>query len=124
MIKKYIYFLPSIIIMSVVFYLSSLSSTGIGGSLTKQFLIHKALHVFVYGLLSASFNFALSKSANQTRQQIIPKSIIFAYIYGITDEVHQSFVSGRGGKFTDTLFDLSGALLGVWIYRQIQKLRC
>lgn len=122
MIKKYIYFFPSVLIMSIIFYLSSLNSTGIGGSPIRQFLIHKTLHVFIYAFLSSSFSFALTKSTNLAERKINQKSIIFTYIYGISDEIHQNFIAGRGGKFTDTFFDLTGAIVGIWIYRQIQKL--
>ncbi len=107
--------------MSIIFCLSSLPSTGIGGSPVEQFFIHKTLHIFVYALLSVSFNFALAKNNNLTHKKTNQKSVLLTYVYGVTDEIHQYFVLGREGKFTDTLFDLFGALIGVWIYRQFTK---
>ncbi len=117
MIKKITYFLPSILIMSTIFFLSSRYSTGIGGSLTQQFIIHKSLHIFVYSLLGASLLYAFFKISAKFDRQAQILSVLFTYIYGITDEIHQSFVPGREGKFTDTLFDLAGALLGLYLYK-------
>jgi len=117
MFKKIVYFLPSILIMSVIFYLSSLTSTGIGGSLTVQFLIHKSLHLLVYSVLSISFYFALSNTTSKNKAHIKTISIFLSFLYGIIDEIHQSFVPGRGAKFTDTLFDLAGSLLGLYLYK-------
>ena len=121
MIKKYIYFLPSLLIMSTIFYLSSLPSTGIDGTKVEQFLIHKTFHIFVYASLSASFYFALNKSNQKPIKNISTSSLVFTYLYGVSDEIHQYFIPGRGAKFTDTLFDLFGAFLGILIYRQLIK---
>ncbi len=120
MIKKIFYFLPSIAIMSIIFYLSS-GSTGIGGTQVEQFFIHKTLHILVYAGLFASFYLALKHTCTKPTKQRVSMSILFTYIYGITDEIHQYFVPGREAKFTDTLFDLFGALLGIWLYRQFTK---
>lgn len=117
MIKKITYFLPSVLIMSIIFFLSSRSSTGIGGSLTQQFIIHKSLHIFVYSLLGASFLYGFFKTSAKFDRHSQILSVLFTYIYGIADEIHQSFVRGREGKFTDTIFDLVGALLGIYLYK-------
>ena len=122
MFKKIVYFLPSIFILSVIFYLSSLSSTGIGGSLTTQFLIHKTLHLLVYSSLSISFYFAFFKTTTKTFRQISALSILLTFLYGITDEIHQYFVPGRGAKVTDTLFDLLGAFIGIYFVRRTIRL--
>jgi len=121
MIKKFIYFLPSIVVMSIIFCLSSLPSTGIGGSLVEQFFIHKTLHVLVYSGLSISFYFALKNTCHSSTRQNLFMSILFTYIYGIGDEIHQYFIPGRGAKFTDTLFDLFGAIIGSFVFRFLQK---
>ena len=117
MIKKIVHFIPSILIMFLIFFLSSRSSTGIGGSRTQQFLIHKTLHIIVYALLSASFYYAFSTSTLVATKYIFILSVILTFLYGITDEIHQTFVPGRGGKFSDTLFDLIGAFLGTYLYQ-------
>lgn len=121
MTKKLVYFLPSLVIMSIIFYLSSLPSTGIGGNLTCQFIINKSLHIFVYSLLSISFCFGLSHTTTKTNKFIFIASIFFSYIYGLSDEFHQTFVDGRGGKFSDSFFDLGGAFIGVYLFDKYLK---
>lgn len=40
-------------------------------------------------------------------------AFLISAAYAVTDEVHQSFVPGRGGAVTDVLIDASGAALGI-----------
>jgi len=44
-------------------------------------------------------------------------SAIIAYIFGISDEIHQSFIPGRTAKFSDTLFDLFGIFIGFLVVK-------
>ncbi|MDQ6952495.1 MAG: VanZ family protein [Mariprofundaceae bacterium] len=50
-------------------------------------------------------------------------SVLFASIYGISDEFHQSFVVGRDADVWDWVADTTGASLMVWgLYRcQLRK---
>jgi len=108
-INKVIRFVPSIIWMSVIFYFSSRSTTGIGTNETDRFLILKSFHLIEYAILAGLLLFALYKN----------KLVIFiAYLYAISDEIHQSFVPGRTSRFRDTLIDLIGILIGVFIFEK------
>ena len=102
--KKIIKFIPAILWMSFIFYLSSRQTTGIGGdSYWLRFFILKSFHVIEYAILFILIYFALQK----------PKtSILISYLYGVSDEIHQYFVIGRTSRFRDTLFDLLGILIG------------
>ncbi|HOZ80972.1 MAG TPA: VanZ family protein [Candidatus Woesebacteria bacterium] len=102
--KKLIYFLPSIIWMCFIFYLSSQSTIGIGQTKTERFLILKTFHLIEYATLAIFLLFAF--------RRYLP-SALFAYLYALTDELHQRFVPGREGKFQDTLIDLLGITLGL-----------
>ena len=48
-------------------------------------------------------------------------SVVFSFIYAITDELHQTFISGRSGEVRDIVIDTIGALIGVLIYKYIRK---
>lgn len=37
----------------------------------------------------------------------------FCFLYACTDEIHQIFIPGRAGMFTDVLIDTSGSLCGI-----------
>lgn len=84
------------------------------------FIIRKAAHMFSYftlGLLSYWASLLVSK-----------KPFIWASIitvgYACLDEIHQLFVPGRSGQFTDVLIDSSGMLIGfilIYLYSRIKK---
>lgn len=42
-------------------------------------------------------------------------TLLLAYIYAGTDEIHQLFILGRSGELRDTFIDLCGAIIGVFI---------
>jgi VanZ family protein len=111
--KKIFRFLPSIIWMTFIYYLSSLQTTGISGTRTERFLILKTFHLIEYAALFIFLFFALKK--------YLP-SALTAYLYALTDELHQSLVPGREGKFQDTLIDLLGILLGLALLKIFLKI--
>ena len=79
-------------------------------------------HFIGYGLLGG---LALRAFADARWQGVHAGSawrgIVFASLYGITDEFHQSFVTGRTSTVDDWIADTAGAavavLLIVWIAR-------
>ena len=89
----------------------------LGGSPDKLILrynhnIRKAAHFSVYALLG----FCLTGVYHH--QKHIPTvfaAIATAALYAATDELHQSFVPGRGPQLTDVLLDTCGATLGTLI---------
>jgi VanZ family protein len=99
--------------MGVIFYFSSRQTTGIGGnSYWLRFAIFKTFHLIEYGILAVLLFFAFQK---------YKWSIILAYIYGLSDEFHQRFTPGRTSRLRDTLFDLAGILIGLFIFNRISK---
>jgi VanZ family protein len=109
--KKIFRFLPALIWMGIIFYFSSQQTTGIGGdSYWFRFFILKSFHLIEYAFLFILINFALNLKTN---------SVFIAYLYGVSDEIHQSFIPGRTSKFTDTLIDLLGILIGLLILKFI-----
>lgn len=46
-----------------------------------------------------------------------------SFLYACTDELHQLFVSGRSGQFTDVLIDTLGAFFGCLLLLIIRHLR-
>lgn len=80
-------------------------------ALTNHF-IRKAAHFTVYALLG----FCLTGLYHhQSRIPKAPAAIVTAALYAVTDELHQSFVPGRGPMLTDVLLDTCGAVLGVLV---------
>ena len=48
-------------------------------------------------------------------------TILLCFIYSLTDEIHQLFVSGRTGQIIDIIIDTMGAITIVLIYKYIIK---
>lgn len=103
-LPRFVRFVPAIIWMVFIFFLSSQSTIGIGETRTQRFLILKTFHLIEYAVLYVLIYFA----TNSTK-----KSIPLTYFYALSDEFHQSLVPGREGRFADTLIDFLGILIGV-----------
>lgn len=43
-------------------------------------------------------------------------------VYAATDEIHQLFVAGRAGRFSDVVIDSAGALLGVLVFALLVRI--
>lgn len=100
--------------MTVIFYFSSRSTAGvISTNPIDRFYIYKSFHLIEYAVLGILL-FLAAKKINI----IIP----IAYLYSCTDEIHQFFTPGRTGKFTDTLIDLLGIFIGLFVYQLIKRL--
>jgi VanZ family protein len=75
------------------------------------------LHFIAYALLGALF----LRAFNITRikhhlKLIIILSIILSSLYGISDEIHQSFVPYRTADIMDALADIIGSAFGVSVF--------
>jgi VanZ family protein len=110
MLKKIIKFIPSIIWMFIIFYFSSRSTTGIGTNQVDRFLILKSFHLIEYAILAFLLLLAITKNK---------LAVIVGYLYAVSDEIHQYFIPGRTGRFRDTLIDLIGILIGIFIFNKI-----
>lgn len=94
--------------MTIIYYLSSQSSTSLAPTYFWNYLANKAAHLFWYFLLSLSFYFATKN---------ISASILLTITYGISDEIHQTFVSNRTGRVTDVIIDgVAASFMGVFVY--------
>ena len=102
-----VYWILTIGYMGIIFYLSSLHNISLP-KLPKNF--DKVLHMCAYIPLAYLFYLSLRKSG--INKYIFMLAIIFASIYGITDEFHQVFVPGRDADVFDLLADAFGAFLG------------
>ncbi len=90
---------------TLVRILPRLSENGEGADLRKY------AHMGEYFLL-AVFSFGFFREV--TLERIPRKAFLFSltlnFLYACTDEIHQLFVPGRAGRFTDVLVDTAGTL--------------
>ncbi len=100
--------------MAVIFFFSTRQTADILPETVPHFIFFKSLHLIEYAILAILLFFALLKEK---------KTIIFAYLYALSDEIHQTFVAGRSGRFKDTFIDLIGIIIGLYILKQLRKIK-
>lgn len=72
--------------------------------------IRELMHFLEYLVLSFLVMNVLKQ--NNIKENIILVSIIFSFIYAVTDEIHQVFIPGRTFEYLDILLDTLGSILG------------
>ncbi len=73
-------------------------------------LLRKSAHVILFGTLGALiFLFLLTWKGDVLSRYLT--SLLLTLLYAVSDEIHQVFVAGRSGRFTDVLIDMGGALV-------------
>ncbi len=85
-------------------------------------IVRKNAHFFAYLILGVLVINGLNRSGMSGHKQIMLSTII-CILYAISDEVHQSFVPGRGPGVMDVLIDSAGAIVGIWMYRAVGRIK-
>jgi VanZ family protein len=111
------YRLPVVALCILIFWQSSYP-----GLISGTTFIHedKVLHFLAYGLLSILCARDLKAQKpfwSITKIKII--TIIFASLYGLSDEFHQSFVPSRFASTADFIADCAGSIVGCLFYLSI-----
>ena len=83
-----------------------------------QFPVRKLAHMSEYGVLAIliAFHFGTYLFAAGRPGRRLFLAWFAAAVYAAADEIHQLFVPGRSGQFTDVCIDAAGALLGVLVF--------
>jgi VanZ family protein len=98
--------LPPLLLMAVIFYLSAQPNLDSGlGSL--DLVARKLAHLAEYALLCLLYWRALAPGSGARRAALV--AFLLASAYAATDEYHQSFVETRNGSPVDWAIDTAGA---------------
>lgn len=139
--NKILRWIPAIIVMAVIFYMSGktggeskaqseglakliLDFLGIDYLMIKPLIrvLRKGAHFLLFAALGASIFYALY-GYKLKKRQIFLISVCFCLGYAASDELHQSFVPGRGPLIRDVFIDFSGSLFGSGIVMLIYILK-
>lgn len=134
--KKIKYFIPSIFLMILIFMFSHQTgseSSGLSSQIVlwiqtylhipiTEFIVRKAAHMSEYALLTLTFIYGFYKNQYPI-QKIMIYSLIGTFLYACSDEMHQLFIGGRAGQFTDVLIDTCGGCLTIIFYYVLTKLK-
>lgn len=103
---------PPIAWASFIFVLSSQETLPGFDISTTDFLFKKCAHMFVYAVLYFLFYVGLSKiQSKKNQQKVWLQAFIICLLYAISDELHQSTISGRHPTVRDVGYDMLGTSL-------------
>lgn len=112
--KKIINWLPALVVMTVIFTLSSQPGEVVNSTVANTESVQKIGHVIMFMILCISY-FKATKN--------IPLSILLSLLYAIFDEYHQSFTADRSSSFSDIFVDVLGASVsGIFLWKVLPNL--
>jgi VanZ family protein len=114
--------LPVVGLCTVIFVQSSFAAPDLGPVFPFK---DKVLHMAAYGLLAVLCYRAcrLTWPGHLHPAPLLTISVLFATLYGVSDEFHQSFVAARQADVWDWIADFAGSLIGAAGYMIINQSR-
>lgn len=112
---------PLILVMVLIFFLSSRSRLIDIESQTQERLFYKTAHMLAYAVLMWLWWRALAPE-RQITWPLLAAAFVLTVLYAISDEIHQRYVPGRHGQVADVLFDSGGALAMLLLIRRLKWL--
>lgn len=104
------YALPLVAYCALIFYLSSQSDIVLPTLVPQS---DKLLHLAEYAVLGAlAYRFFQRAMPERSKTFVVMVAFLFALVYGLSDEFHQSFVPGRDSSWFDALADGAGGYAG------------
>lgn len=100
--------------MLFIWYLSSQPADQVVEFKVYDSFIKESLHLVEFGILYFLFVFSFLIDGKLTKKTSIFVAIV-SCLWGVIDEIHQSFVPYRSATFIDVVKDVIGVLVGYWI---------
>jgi VanZ family protein len=105
--------------MGFIYFLSSFHKLQVSQVGWEDFVTRKIAHMTEYCVLYVLLFRAFKNYYNFSFRKLIFYSLLITFLYAISDEYHQTFVTGRTGKFTDIFIDLLGGTLGFFVLKLV-----
>ncbi len=126
LVTRYLrYWLPALLWMGVIFALSDQPTLSCHPNATVDLVVRKSGHLAEYGVLAFLLWRAFSKERGWPAWPSFGGAFALSLLYAISDEFHQTFISGRSGRLADVGFDALGALLALalmgWFSRKYRR---
>ena len=110
--------LPMLGVMGAIFYLSH--QPGDVFNFPEIWSLDKILHAVAYGFLAATVIWAFPPGVRQQSADRIAVGVLcLCLTYGISDELHQSFIPGRFPSSLDVVADFAGSMIVVLVWRYV-----
>ena len=112
---------PLVFWMGLIFYFSSLQGLSQREHPDLFFYVaRKGAHIFEYFVLDFLF-FRIFRLHKLKKKETYLLSFLFSLAYAFSDEIHQVFVPGREGKFSDVGVDMIGIILAIVFYNLLHE---
>jgi len=113
--KKAIFTLLPLLYMALIWTLSSFPADAIVNTpFSFDSLLKESLHLIEFAILYWLIAFAFMAHGRWTERTSLIAAAI-AILYGLTDEIHQSFVPARSATVIDFVKDTIGVLVSYYI---------
>lgn len=114
---------PLLIWMAFIFALSSVPGSTLSPLEFPD--AHLIAHSFLFGMLYylGYRAFKHQHYSRFVREFSLLVTLLFVVAYGASDEYHQSFTPGRSEELKDFLWDLSAAVVVLFIVLAVEKIR-
>ena len=110
-----LYWLPLILYCLLIFIQSANPSPE---QIPSFKFVDKLLHYAAYAVMGVLFYRAYQTlKIKDNLRMLMLLSAVSASLYGISDEIHQSFVPFRQAEVADVIADMLGAFSGVYLYQ-------
>jgi len=109
---KRLRWIPVIAYAALIFYLSSRPWP------TQAYLppgTDKVIHFAIYFFLGFGLVWAFRATHLKFSHHLMWMAALTGFLYGISDEIHQSFVPGREASVFDAVADGVGSVFGAWV---------
>jgi len=107
------HWLPVVLWAALIFTLSSIPHLGTDLG-TWDLILRKCAHVTEYAVLAFLLARAIGREA---------PALALGVLYAASDEFHQSFVRGRHASPVDVAIDTVGLLIGIYVWRRLERLQ-
>lgn len=113
------FWFPVILYSGIIFYVSSVPNVK---TPLQEMQFDKFLHVLVYMPFGCLLARGISNTQGSVPRGILLTSVLLvSFLYGLSDEIHQSFVPGRNAGVIDIIADTIGGMAGGYIYLLLVK---
>lgn len=120
--KRFIPLCPPLLYMALIFYLSGRPAPEPLQSMPVLFGM-KVVHLLEYGLLAILWYRGIWHVSHWSACAVSLVSVAITFAWGISDEIHQSFVPHRTARIEDAVTNLIAAVGAVCLWRLITGLR-
>ena len=117
--KVYLVYVPLIIYWIMLFTATSLPASNLPSVAVSDKIKHFSAFFGLSVLLSLTLLY--QSKILFFKKYFLAAALVISSIYGLLDEIHQSFVPGRNSEFLDWVADSLGAAVGVFVVFYLLK---